>query len=83
MAKTTVVDSFERLIVWSWVAGCICTSGGSAGRLPDRKTSTTVGLPNFYRNTQKEGVQPNVQPKLPGSMVEGIPPEFPPVAGLN
>ena len=27
MAKTTVVDSFARLIVWSWVAGSICTSG--------------------------------------------------------
>ena len=27
MVKTTVVDSFARLIVWSWVAGNICTSG--------------------------------------------------------
>ena len=40
----------------------VSVSGGSTGRLPDRKTSTTVGLPNFYRNTQKEGVRPNVQP---------------------
>ena len=83
MAKTTVVDSFARLIVRSWVAGCICTSGGSAGQIPDRKTSTTVGLPNFFRITLKEGFPPNVQPKLPGSMVEGVLPEFPPVAGLN
>ena len=70
------LDTFEATAVvsewlrpqWSihlrgWVAGCICTSGGSAGQLPNRKTRTTVGLPNFYRNTQKEGVRANVQPK--------------------
>ena len=55
MTSRIMVNPSERLTVWSWAVGHVCTTGGPTGRLPDGEEHT-FGMYQVFTETHRKKV---------------------------